>query len=147
MAVTAARKTDERAGKQISQPVEEAVVIHKGSMVALNAAGFAVPVTEATTLNSAGMAEESVDNTDGADGDVRVTIRYGVFKWTNASAGDAIARADIGNNAYGVDNDTVSDVATGRSIVGTIVDIDADGGIWVLMSPDSVAKLTDLDTP
>lgn len=146
MAVTAARKTEERAGKQFSYPVEEGVVIHKGSMVALNAAGFAVPVTESTALNGAGMAEESVDNTDGADGAVRVTIRYGCFKWTNGTSGDAIVRADVGSNAYGVDNSTVSDVATGRSIVGTIVDIDTDGGIWVLMSPDSVTKLTDLVT-
>lgn len=146
MAVTAARKTQERDCKQISVPVEEGVVIHKGSMVALNAAGYAVPVTAATTLNSAGLAEESVDNTNGADGAVNVTIRYGCFKWDNGAAADAIARADIGGNAYGVDNSTVSDVATGRSIVGTIVDIDSDGGIWVLMSPDSVAKLTDLDT-
>ena len=146
MAVTAARKTEERAGKQFSQPVLADEVIHKGSMVALNADGFAVAVTTATDLNSAGLAEESVDNTGGDDGDVRVTIRYGVFKWTNGAAADEIVRADIGGNAYGVDNDTVSDVATGRSIVGTIVDIDDDGGIWVLMSPDSVAKLTDLDT-
>lgn len=146
MAVTAARKTAERDCKQISVPVEEDAVIYKGSMVALNAAGYAVPVTESTALNSAGMAEESVDNTGGADGDVRVTIRYGCFKWTNGDATDAIVRADIGNNAYGVDNSTVSDVSTSRSIVGTIVDIDDDGGIWVLMSPDSVAKLTDLVT-
>lgn len=143
MAVTAARKTFERDGKQFSHPVEEAVVIHKGSMVGLNAAGYAVPVTEATGITAVGMAEESVDNTSGADGAVNVTIRYGTFKWTNGATTDAITRAEIGDAAYGVDNSTVSDVATGRSIVGVIVDVDADGGIWVEHRPGHRAALTD----
>jgi hypothetical protein len=145
-ATTVARKTDERAMKQVGHPVEEDAVILKGSLVALNAAGFAVPCTEATTLKCAGMAEESLDNTGGDDGDLTCVIRYGCFKWANATAGDAITQADVGLPAYGVDHQTVSDVATGRSIVGVIVSVDDDGGIWVAMSPDSVASLTDLDT-
>jgi hypothetical protein len=147
MAVTAARKTAERDGKQFSHPVAATEVIFKGAMIALDASGDVVDVTEATGLIILGIAEESVDNTDGDAGDVRVTARAGTFKLANADAGDAITRADIGQPCYATDNETVSDVVTGRSLAGVIVDVDADGGIWVLMGPDASATLTDLDTP
>lgn len=144
MAATAARKTAERDGKQFSFPMDGGSQVFKGAMVALDASGNAVDVTEATGLIICGIAEESVDNTDGSNGDLRVTVRAGVFKLANATAGDAITAADIGNPAYATDNETVSDVATGRSIAGCIVDVDDDGGIWVKMGPDASATLTDL---
>lgn len=148
MAVTLARKTDERVElKLVSVPLAASTAVIKGSMIGLNAAGNCVPVTEATGLKCVGICEESVDNSAGSAGDLRAVIRYGTFKMSNATSTDAITRADIGQAAYGVDNETVSDVATGRSIVGAIVDVDSqDSGIWVRMWPDSVACLTDLDT-
>lgn len=137
-ATTVERKTQESLGvkpQRQSAPVAASTSLIKGSMVALNASGDCVPVTAVTTLLVAGMAEESVDNSAGIAGAKKVTMRFGLFKWANATAGDAITRADIGALAYGVDNQTVSDVSTGRSIVGVIADVDSDGGIWVLMGP------------
>lgn len=145
MAVTTARKTDERSGKQFSYPMDGGSAVIKGAMVALDTSGNAVDVTATTGLIICGVAEESVDNTAGANGALRCTVRAGVFKWDNATAGDAITAADIGNPCYATDNETVSDVATGRSIAGVIVDVDDDGGIWVKMGPDAFATLIDLD--
>lgn len=146
MAVTAARKTDECVGKQFSYPVDAGATVYKGAMVALDSTGVAVNVTAATGLIICGIAEETVVNTSGADGDKRVTVRAGCFKMANATAGDAITAADIGNPCYATDNETVSDVVTGRSLAGVIMAIDPDdAGIWVKMGPDAFATLIDLD--
>lgn len=143
MAATSARGTHERDGKQFSYPAAAAAVLIQGAMVALDSSGNAVDVTEATGLIICGIAESTVDNTDGGAGDLSVKVRAGCFKFANATAGDAITAADVGNPAYAVDNETVSDVATGRSIAGCIVAVDSDGGIWVKMGPDASATLTD----
>lgn len=131
MALTADRDTPERAGVDFSFPVAAATKIYAGALVALNAAGDAVPGATATTLTAVGRADEQVDNT-GAAGAKTVAVRKGVFRFDNSAAGDAITKAEIGDSAYIVDDETVAGTdGTGtRSVAGTIVDVDADG-VWV----------------
>lgn len=131
MALTADRDTPERAGVDFSFPVAAATKIYAGALVALNAAGDAVPGATATTLTAVGRADEQVDNT-GAAGDKVVAVRKGVFRFGNSAAGDAITKAEIGDSAYIVDDETVAgtDGAGTRSVAGKIVDVDADG-VWV----------------
>lgn len=131
MALTADRDTPERAGVDFSFPVAAATKIYAGALVALNAAGDAVPGATATTLTAVGRADEQVDNT-GAAGDKVVAVRKGVFRFGNSAAGDAITKAEIGADAYIVDDETVAGTdGTGtRSVAGKIVDVDADG-VWV----------------
>jgi len=101
-------------------------------MAALNAAGFLVPFATATTLKSAGRAEEQVDNVAGADGDVSCRIATGIFRFGNSASGDLITKADIGADCYGVDDQTVAKTSGSntRSVAGKIFDVDADG-VWV----------------
>ena len=104
--------------------------IFAGSLVMLNAAGFAVSGVTATGLTYAGRAEEFVDNTSGAAGAARVAVRRNkAFKWTNDGS---IAQAQLLKNAYVVDDGTVAATDGGgtRSIAGRIVGIDSDG-VWV----------------
>jgi len=131
MALTADRDTPERDGVDFSFPVAAATKIYAGALVALNAAGDAVPGATATTLTAVGRADEQVDNT-GAAGDKVVAVRKGVFRFGNSAAGDAITKAEIGADAYIVDDETVAGTdGTGtRSVAGKIVDVDADG-VWV----------------
>jgi len=109
-----------------------AAKIFAGSLVALNAAGFAAPGATATTLTAVGRAEETVDNSAGAAGDKTVLVRRRrSFKFANLGA-DPIVQADLMKTCYIVDDQTVAKTSGGatRSVAGTVVQIDADG-VWV----------------
>ncbi len=132
MPLTAGRNTPERSGDERSLPVAAATRIYPGALVALNASGYLVPFSVATTLKSVGRAEEPVDNTGGAAGDRRCRVRAGVFRFANSSSGDLIVLADIGADCYGVDDQTVAKTngSSTRSVAGKIFDVDALG-VWV----------------
>ena len=53
----------------------------------------------------------------------------------NSAAADQITAADIGNDCYGVDDQTVAKTngANTRSVAGKIYDVDAQG-VWVKFS-------------
>ena len=127
--LTKDRNTTTRDGGDFNHPVAAATIIFAGSIACLNAARDAVPGSTSTTLVAIGRAEEYVDNSGGAAGDLTISVRKGVFHFANDGS---IARADIGGNAYIVDDQTVADTdGTGtRSLAGEIVDVDADG-VWV----------------
>ncbi len=127
-ALTKDRNTPERDSRRVGHPVAAGKVIFAGALVALSATGYAVPAATATGLKGLGRAEEHVDNAEGADGEVTVTVARGCF----AFAGSGVTRAHIGSPAYAVDDQTVAatDGTGTRSAVGTIRDLDAHG-VWV----------------
>ncbi|HSX60261.1 MAG TPA: hypothetical protein VLF18_08690 [Tahibacter sp.] len=132
MALTSGRNTPRRSGDQFAFPVAAATTIYAGGMVTLLATGgYAVPAGTASAGVCVGMAEETVVNT-GAAGDLTVPVRRGVFRYANSASGDLIARADIGNVCYLVDDQTVAktDNSAARKEAGVIVDVDAVG-VWV----------------
>lgn len=131
-ALSADRNTPEAAGDVQSYPVKAATVIYGGAFVALDASGNAQGGATATTLIAAGRAEERVDNSAGAAGAKSVRVRRGVFRWNNSAAGDAITAAEIGDDCYIVDDNTVAKTNGGatRSVAGKIVQVDAKG-VWV----------------
>ncbi|MGY8829677.1 MAG: hypothetical protein ACKVIS_09015 [Pseudomonadales bacterium] len=132
MALTKDRNTVRRDGVQYSDPVAAATRIFGGSLVCLNAAGNAVPGSLSATLKARGVAQEHVDNRDGAAGDLRIESRRGVFPFANSTSTDEITRADIGASAYIVDDQTVAKTSATntRSIAGVIRDVDSNG-VWV----------------
>lgn len=132
-ALTAGRSTPARSGDTREIPVKAATHIFIGSMVAIDAAGWAVPAATATTLKVVGRAEGDADNSAGANAAINVRVGASdVYRFANSAAGDAIARADITANAYAVDDQTVAktDGAGTRSIAGKIFDVDAQG-VWI----------------
>lgn len=125
------RNTPARDGAVISMRAGAGVKIYAGSLVARNATGYLVPGAVATTLLGMGRAEAQVDNTVGADGDVSVAVRKGVFRFANEGT-DLVSIADIGSDCFIVDDQTVAKtngVGT-RSVAGKVFDVDADG-VWV----------------
>ena len=134
-ALTQDRNTLRRDGQQIEPPLAAGVRIYGGSIVAINAAGFAVPGATSPTLKSAGVAEQRADNTGGTAGAIRVRLRKGPHRFTNSAAADAITLADLGTDCYIVDDQTVAKThATNtRSVAGKVFDVDADG-VWVTFS-------------
>lgn len=106
--------------------VKANTVIYAGALV-VNDAGVAAPGRTATTLVALGRAEQTVNNTGGADNAVRVRVRRGVFGFKN-KADDAIVAADIGKDCYLVDDETVAktSAANTRSVAGKVFAIDGD---------------------
>jgi len=119
-------------GDKFADPVKAATKIYGGSLVVLDAAGWAAPATEATGLIVRGVAQKQADNTAGANGAINAECERGVFRFANSAAGDLIARAEIGDDCYIVDDQTVAKTSATdtRTIAGKITDLDAQG-VWV----------------
>lgn len=131
-ALTTERNTIERDGSLISLPIAAAVVCFAGAMVARDASGNATPGATSTTLRGVGRVAESVDNSSGAAGDDVVPIEKGIFRFANSAAADEITGADIGNDCFIVDDQTVAktDGTSTRSVAGVVFDVDSSG-VWV----------------
>ncbi|USS56987.1 hypothetical protein [Pseudomonas kermanshahensis] len=130
MPLTADRNTPLKQTDIVVIAAGAGVRIFAGSLIALNATGFAIPGKTATGLTYVGRAEESVDNTAGADGAVSVKVhRNRAFKWANDGT---VTQARLLKLAYIVDDATVAaaDGTGTRSAAGLVVGIDSDG-VWV----------------
>ncbi|MCP4469001.1 MAG: hypothetical protein GY942_19440 [Aestuariibacter sp.] len=132
VALTKDRNTLRKDNLQHEDGVAAATEIFAGSLACLNAAGFAVPGSTSTTLTARGVAQSHVDNSDGANGDLTVPTRRGTFKFANSAATDEITIADIDNDCYIVDDQTVArtDGTGTRSVAGKVDSVDSDG-VWV----------------
>jgi hypothetical protein len=131
-ALAADRPTPRRSGQDLSLPVAASTKIYAGALVCVNASGYATKGAVSTTLKAVGVAQEQVDNSAGANGDLRINVRRGVFLMGNSSAGDLIALADVGSTCYIVDDQTVAKTngTSTRSAAGVVRDVDASG-VWV----------------
>ncbi len=130
-ALTADRDTPRRDGDIVSMGVAASKKIYAGALVARDANGYATPGATATGLLGVGRAESQVDNSSGSNGDVTVEVRKGVFRFDNYAT-DQVTIADIGNDCYIVDDQTVARTnGTGtRSVAGKVFDVDSNG-VWV----------------
>lgn len=134
MALTQERETPAREGRTRSAPMAAGKKVYNGGIAALDASGNATPGATATTLKRPGRACDTVDNTGGIAGAQTVEIEHGIFPWNNSASTDAITRADIGNDCYIVDDETVAKTSgtSTRSVAGKVFDVDAYG-VWVDM--------------
>ena len=129
-ALTKARDTKARPGDLLSVALAASVIVYQGSLVVLEN-GNATPGKTATGLKGLGRARETVDNSAGAAGDKSVEVEKGVFLFANDGT-DTCTAADIGGQAYAVDDQTVAntDGTATRSAIGEIFDVDSSG-VWV----------------
>lgn len=131
-ALTADRNTPTRAGNIALGQLAAGVKVFAGAMLMRNVTGYLVPATTALDLVGVGRAEQQVDNTSGAAGDLTVNFRPGPFRYANSAGGDELTIADIGKACYAVDDQTVAKTSGAklRSLAGIVVDVD-DLGVWV----------------
>ena len=132
-ALTAGRATPRRDPDCTSLPVAAGVVIYKGSIVVINAAGFACPGKTGVGVTVLGCAERRANATGLTDGAISVTVRSGIcFKWANSTAADLITAAKVGQPCYVVDDQTVASNDGGgtRPVCGIIKGVEQDG-VWV----------------
>jgi len=109
-------------------PVAANAVINVGAAVIVDANGYAVQGGAGASQRILGIATESVDNTGGANGAVRVSVlKRGIVDATIVSG---IGQAQVGAPAYldGYDatnqRPTVHGTATGRTALGTVVSVE-----------------------
>lgn len=114
-----------------SFPVAANTIIYAGTMVATNAAGYAVPASASAALKLWGRAERTIDNRTsnvpfGAAGDLSVEVKPGVFFFV---ATGSITIADRGALLFAPDDNTVSklDGAGTYPIAGYMVDLGRTG--------------------
>lgn len=128
-ALTQERFTTKRQNTHHHDPVLAGAVIYAGAIVVLTATGFARNGNASATVVARGVATFTVDNSAGANGDVSVETETGVFLFDNSAAADEITRAEIGDDCFIADDQTVAktDGAATRSVAGVIRDVTADG--------------------
>lgn len=132
MALSKDRQTPRKAGGLIAVPIAANAIIYAGGLTVANATGYAAPGSVATTLTYLGRAEESVNNTGGANGAKTVQVRrLEAFYWKNHGA-DPVTQASLGKVCYIVDDETVAltNGTNTRSAAGIVVGVDS-GGVWV----------------
>lgn len=128
-ALTAPRDTNEIANgaRAIVLPVKGATTIFQGSIVAIDANGYAVPGKKAANLKAAGRAEETVEN-KGGDGELVIRVTRGVFVFENtATTANKLTAADVLGPCYIEDDQTVTKLATGASVAGLVIRVDDEG--------------------
>lgn len=101
MAVTANQLVKRQVGCRKSYPVAASTTIYEGTLVFINAAGYADDDT-ATGVNAfAGIAVAKADNSSGSNGDIEVEV------WTEGDfelTGTGFAQTDVGMPIYADDN-------------------------------------------
>ena len=118
MAVTANQTIKRRDDERAAHPVAAATHIYAGTLVFLNAAGYADDDTAAGVNVLAGVAIGESDNSGGANGDTDVEVyEEGVFELTGA----AFTQATVGALIYASDNYTATVTATANTLVGRCV--------------------------
>jgi len=94
-----------RDGVDLEFPVATSQTIYGGALTAVNAAGYALPGSDTSGLIFEGVAMGRVDNSLGGNGDKDVVLkRRGLWKMT---LGTAISQANVGDNVFLVDDQTV----------------------------------------
>jgi hypothetical protein len=119
-ALTRDRATPYREGIEVDYPVATNTKIFAGSLVCVNATGYAVPAADTAGYQFAGVAMEQVDNSGGGDGGQSVNLRRaGVFEFDAAS----ITQAMVGTEMEVTDDHTFDDTAgtTNHVKVGQLV--------------------------
>jgi len=109
--------------------------IYAGSFVCVAADGYAVPGSDTAGLIFEGVAIEQVDNSAGADGDKSVVLRRrGLIK---ALVGTAITIANVGDNVFLVDDQTVDVTAntTNDIFCGVIAGYIDTTHAWIDIEP------------
>jgi hypothetical protein len=113
-ATTTAREAKRKDGELISYKMNN-VLIPKGALVNINAAGYATNATDASGETFAGVAYETVDNSGGSAGDKEIRVlTTGTYVLVDGGGNGAVT--DVGVQFNISDNQTVTDAATSNSL-------------------------------
>lgn len=142
-AVAADRITEKKVLGLKSYPVAATAKIFAGSMVAIDADGFAVPASDTAALRVVGVATHTIDNTAGADGALNVNVESPIIA---RYAATSITQAMVGQMMYVVDDQTFDDtLGTNGVKAGRLVEFISATEGWIEIRPAGVGVvLTDI---
>jgi len=144
MAVTAnqiiRRKDDCRLGLKIAGSTR----LYEGTMVFVNASGYADDDTGSGVNKFAGISLSDYDNSSGSDGDLSGEfLADGVFLLT----GSGFTQADVGKQAFATDNYTVVVADTAAAVrIGVVVGYESSTKIWVRLVTSQAFQAAALTT-
>ena len=99
------RNTVRKAGDYAAYSVKGGTKIYAGTIVCLDANGYAIPGSDTAGIKFAGVSRQYVDNSPGADGALKVEVwRTGCFEMTTSGIG----MANVGSAVCIVDDHTVN---------------------------------------
>ena len=127
----AERNTSFKAGLLVGFLVAASTKIEAGKMVAVNASGYLVEASDAASIIVVGIADETQDNSSGANGALTCLVKRGqVFKLKNHTT--AVTQASVGSNVVVADDETVTTAAgaTNDIVAGKCLGVETDG-VWV----------------
>lgn len=137
-AATKDRNTDRKDPGYKAYPVLAATKIYKGTLVAIDNAGYGKPAADAANLRVVGVADHQADNSAGANGALNIIVREGVYRM----AASSITQAMVGKMMYVVDDQTFDDaIGTNGIKAGRLVEyISATEG-WIAVKEASIAAV------
>ena len=112
-----------------SYPVLASTVIYKGSLVAIDAAGYAIAATDTAGLTVVGVSDDTVTG-GAASGDKWVRVRAGRSFLMTASS---VAQTDVGHPLYVIDDNTVDETSTNYVLAGICTKYVSATSCWVLV--------------
>ena len=149
MPATTEINTPSRAGDALQVPLAAATLIYAGTLVALDAAGRAVPAADTAGLRVIGRAATTVDNSAGLADALSIDIVRGVFRFAN-STGSPVVAATVGKIAFVEDNQTVALASTHSVKAGRVIEV-SSAGVFVdttdahsVPSADTITGAADL---
>lgn len=134
-ALAADKDLEYREGVELSCPVDDGDIIYGGAFACVNADGYLVDGNDESGLIFMGVAIEQKDNSSGSDGDLECQIRRrGLIK---AIMGTAITQANVGDNVFLVDDQTVDLTAnvTHNIFCGIIAEYIDTSHAWIDIEP------------
>lgn len=125
-------RTKSRNAELVGYPVAASTELFAGTLLCLNASGYAVDGADTAGLTFAGICQRAVDNSDGAAGDETVEV------WTRGAwllTGSGFTAADVGELVYLIDNNTVGLAASAsvdeHIVVGSIIEVVDSSTVYV----------------
>lgn len=128
MPTTTERNTEMREGDMFAYDLAVNAKINKGTLVVLDA-GYAKRGFESAATVCVGVATDTVDQ---AAGDIHVNARSGTFLFRGATGADEISRADVGEDCFVIDDETVAKTDGGgtRTKAGRVRAIEG-ANVWI----------------
>ncbi|MCF6267627.1 MAG: hypothetical protein L3J57_13940 [Desulfuromusa sp.] len=129
------RNTHFKAGLLIGFLVAASTLIEAGKMVAVNAAGYLVEATDVAAIIVVGIANQTIDNSTGANGDLTCLVKRGELYKLRNSGTAAVTQVSVGSNVYVEDDETVAIVSgpTNDIVAGKCLGVESDG-VWVAIN-------------
>ncbi len=135
MADLTAKRDVRRQPGEILPFKQAAVKVLEGALVMINAAGYLTQAADTASCHFAGVADKTVDNSAGAAGDLKNNVRMGGV--VDVATADTITIANVGDEVFASDNQTVALVGTTTNdvYVGRIVEFVSANKARVALAP------------